>query len=158
VAAALLSKVRAELTSQQAQIVDTLKRQCLHGANWFLVFALSCGRASRPPCIAGWSRHERQVSIRWFVLCYYNRGVAKGAKGDLDGAIADYSKAIELKPDYAEPYNNRGIVKGAKEDRWHLQFDSTSAARLLWLVTATLAELALELELASSRALAPART
>ena len=24
----LLSKVRAELTSQQAQIVDTLKRQC----------------------------------------------------------------------------------------------------------------------------------
>jgi tetratricopeptide (TPR) repeat protein len=89
---------------------------------------------------------------------YYNRGVAKGAKGDLDGAIADYSKAIELKPDYAEPYNNRGIVKGAKEDRWHLQFDSTSAARLLWLVTATLAELALELELASSRALAPART
>ena len=28
VAAALLSKVRAELTSQQALIVDTLKRQC----------------------------------------------------------------------------------------------------------------------------------
>ena len=28
VATALLSKVRAELTSQQAQIVDTLKRQC----------------------------------------------------------------------------------------------------------------------------------
>jgi hypothetical protein len=28
VAAALLGKVRAELTSQQAQIVDTLKRQC----------------------------------------------------------------------------------------------------------------------------------
>jgi hypothetical protein len=28
VAAALLSKARAELTSQQAQIVDTLKRQC----------------------------------------------------------------------------------------------------------------------------------
>jgi hypothetical protein len=28
VTAALLSKVRAELTSQQAQIVDTLKRQC----------------------------------------------------------------------------------------------------------------------------------
>jgi hypothetical protein len=29
VAAALLSKVRAELSSQQAQIVATLKRQCL---------------------------------------------------------------------------------------------------------------------------------
>jgi hypothetical protein len=29
VATALLSKVRAELTSQKAQIVDTLKRQCL---------------------------------------------------------------------------------------------------------------------------------
>jgi tetratricopeptide (TPR) repeat protein len=29
--------------------------------------------------------------------------------GDLDTAIADYTKAIELKPDLAEAYFNRGI-------------------------------------------------
>ena len=48
VAAALLGKVRAELTSQQTQIVDTLKRQCptlLSCASWFLVFARSCAGA-----------------------------------------------------------------------------------------------------------------
>jgi|GEM_PF-3805091 len=41
---------------------------------------------------------------------FLKRGDARAAKGDLDGAIADYTKAIELKPDYAEAYNNRGIA------------------------------------------------
>src|SRR5882672_733369 len=35
---------------------------------------------------------------------YYNRGIAKGAKGDLDGAIADYDRAIELDPRFAHAY------------------------------------------------------
>jgi TPR repeat len=39
-------------------------------------------------------------------ICH-NRGATKQAKGDLDGAIADYSKAIELKPDFAEAYKSR---------------------------------------------------
>ena len=43
---ALLSKVRAELTSQQALIVDTLKRQCPGFAVMRkLVFARSCAGA-----------------------------------------------------------------------------------------------------------------
>ena len=39
---------------------------------------------------------------------YYNRGLAHGKKGELELAIADYTKAIELKPDYADAYYNRG--------------------------------------------------
>jgi tetratricopeptide (TPR) repeat protein len=39
---------------------------------------------------------------------YYNRGLAHSKKGELDKAIADYTKAIELKPDYADAYYNRG--------------------------------------------------
>ena len=31
-------------------------------------------------------------------------------KAILDRAIEDCSKAIELKPDYADPYNNRGAA------------------------------------------------
>jgi hypothetical protein len=34
---------------------------------------------------------------------YYKSGVAKQTKGDLDGAIADYAKAIQLKPDLEKP-------------------------------------------------------
>jgi len=47
---------------------------------------------------------------------YFRSGYAKWAKGDLDGAIADYTKAIALKPDDAKAYFNRGGVKGAKGD------------------------------------------
>jgi Flp pilus assembly protein TadD len=36
--------------------------------------------------------------------------------GDLRGAIAAYSKAIQIKPDYAEAYFNRGVVKEMKRD------------------------------------------
>jgi len=45
---------------------------------------------------------------------YCNRGVARQKKGDLDGALADYNRAIELNPHDATPYNNRGLVKMAK--------------------------------------------
>jgi tetratricopeptide (TPR) repeat protein/cellulose biosynthesis protein BcsQ len=35
---------------------------------------------------------------------YYNRGLTYAAQGDGDHALADYNKAIELKPDFAEAY------------------------------------------------------
>jgi tetratricopeptide (TPR) repeat protein len=47
---------------------------------------------------------------------YCNRGVARQKKGDLDGALADYNRAIELNPQDATPYNNRGLVKATKGD------------------------------------------
>jgi len=48
---------------------------------------------------------------------YFGRAFAKYDKKDLDGAIADCSKAIELDPNYAAAYNNRG---NAKKDRGDL--------------------------------------
>jgi tetratricopeptide (TPR) repeat protein len=47
---------------------------------------------------------------------YYQSGLARKAKGDLDGAIADYSKAIEINPRYAEAFVNRGVARKAKGD------------------------------------------
>ncbi len=41
---------------------------------------------------------------------YNNRGIAYGEKGDVDLAIKDFDKAIDLKPDYAFAYNNRCAV------------------------------------------------
>ncbi len=40
---------------------------------------------------------------------YYNRGLVRLAKADLDGAIADY-KAVETNPRSAVTYANRGLV------------------------------------------------
>ncbi len=41
---------------------------------------------------------------------YNNRGLAYFDQEEHDKAIADFSRAIELKRDYAEGYNNRGLV------------------------------------------------
>ena len=40
---------------------------------------------------------------------YHNRGYFWKNKKEYDKAIKDYTKAIELDPEYAWPYNNRGI-------------------------------------------------
>ncbi|HYY93402.1 MAG TPA: tetratricopeptide repeat protein [Pyrinomonadaceae bacterium] len=47
---------------------------------------------------------------------YNNRGIARRKSGDLDGAIADATKAIGLNPDYAAAYNNRGNARKNKGD------------------------------------------
>jgi lipoprotein NlpI len=47
----------------------------------------------------------------------YNRsGIAKTTNGDPDGAIADFTKAIEISPKYWAAYSNRGAAKLSKRD------------------------------------------
>lgn len=41
---------------------------------------------------------------------YYNRGYNKRKMDNLKGAISDYTKAIEFRPDYYKAYNNRGFA------------------------------------------------
>jgi lipoprotein NlpI len=47
---------------------------------------------------------------------YRDRGLARKAKGDLDGAIVDYTLALELKPNDAVAYRDRGLARKAKGD------------------------------------------
>ena len=47
---------------------------------------------------------------------YFNSGNAKAASGDWEGAIADYTRAIELKPSFPDAYYNRGNAKQVKGD------------------------------------------
>jgi tetratricopeptide (TPR) repeat protein len=47
---------------------------------------------------------------------YFDSGYDKYLRGDLDGAIKDYTYAIENKPDFAQAYNNRALAKKDKGD------------------------------------------
>ena len=47
---------------------------------------------------------------------YYNNGNAKLHLKDYQGAIKDYTKAIELNPDAEGAYYNRGLAKEKLED------------------------------------------
>ncbi|MCX6233489.1 MAG: tetratricopeptide repeat protein [Bacteroidetes bacterium] len=47
---------------------------------------------------------------------YFKRALAKEKLRDWSGAIADYSKAIEINPQNAEAYYNRGVDKGIIDD------------------------------------------
>jgi lipoprotein NlpI len=49
-------------------------------------------------------------------MAYYNRGTLYSAMNDAHRAIQDYSRTIELKPDYAQAYNNRGVAFGFLKD------------------------------------------
>ena len=46
-----------------------------------------------------------------FALAYYNLGVIKGKLKDYTGANDEYTKSIELDPQYKNAYFNRGLTK-----------------------------------------------
>jgi Flp pilus assembly protein TadD len=45
---------------------------------------------------------------------YFAAAVQKDTKGDKQGALADYNRAIQIDPNYAFAYHNRGILKDDK--------------------------------------------
>jgi tetratricopeptide (TPR) repeat protein len=59
-----------------------------------------------------------------------NRGIEKGKEGDLDGAIADFTRAIELNPKDDAPYYNRAQAKWLKKDSAGAIADYTRAIEL----------------------------
>jgi len=61
---------------------------------------------------------------------YYNRGVERQNKGDLDEAVADYTKAIELDPKNVSAYNNRGNIREDKGDIRSAAADYTLAVAI----------------------------
>src|SRR6266498_1237117 len=61
---------------------------------------------------------------------FVNRGIEKGKEGNLDGAIADFTRAIELNPKDDAPYYNRAQAKRLKNDTAGAIADYTRAIEL----------------------------
>ena len=63
-------------------------------------------------------------------LAYYNRGISKYNAKDYEGAMSDYTKAIEINPKYADAYYNRGISKYDLENYQGAISDYTKAIEI----------------------------
>jgi tetratricopeptide (TPR) repeat protein len=61
---------------------------------------------------------------------YFFSGDAKQSKGDLDGALADFSEAILLKPNFAPAFRWRGAIKALKGDSSEAIADFNKAIEL----------------------------
>ena len=61
---------------------------------------------------------------------YFYSAYNKANLNDYNGAIADYTKAIELDPNNSNAYINRGIVKNDLKDYYGAIFDYTKAIEL----------------------------
>jgi tetratricopeptide (TPR) repeat protein len=63
-------------------------------------------------------------------VAFHNRGLAYVAKDDIDRAIADYTRAIELNPNYGPAFEARGRAYARKGDYIRAIADVTRASEL----------------------------
>ena len=61
---------------------------------------------------------------------YFIAGNEKNKSGDYKGAIADYTAAIRLKPDFARAYYNRGEMKDKLNQKLEATTDLQTAVKL----------------------------
>ena len=82
--------------------------------------------------IAGCARiiGDRKEPANNRAIAYSNRGAAWYTKGDHDRAVADFSDAIKLNPNFVDAYTNRGLAFREKRDYARAISDVTRAMQL----------------------------
>jgi tetratricopeptide (TPR) repeat protein len=73
---------------------------------------------------------EIAVSDSFTAYAYTNRGVARFYLGDFDAAIADFERALRIKPKLAEAFSGRGAARNAKGDREGALLDFERALKI----------------------------
>ena len=91
-------------------------------------------------------------------IAYYSRAVAYQFKGDVDRAISDYTKAIELNPYHAAAYDGRGRAYASKGSYTNAVTDVTKVSELTATSSHQPKKVSTEVGLAKASELAPAST
>ena len=92
--------------------------------------ANSPGSGALKPASAGESASSASPADNESVDDLVNGGIEKGKEGNLDGAIADFTRAMELNPKDDAPYYNRAQAKWLKKDAAGAIADYTRAIEL----------------------------
>ena len=72
----------------------------------------------------------KQAAVSHTLYSYYNRANLRALSGSLPEAFEDYTKAIELNPNFAEAYYNRGIIQIFMKDTRKGCLDISKAGEL----------------------------
>ena len=59
---------------------------------------------------------------------YFNQGVLKRQRGDNQGAIIEYTKAINMYPQFVMAYVNRGVAKYSLTNDWSIALEDFNKA------------------------------
>jgi protein O-mannosyl-transferase len=70
-------------------------------------------------------KKDNSIPVAW-----HNRGTIKHDNGDIEGALNDINKALQLKPDYDLAYYNRGNIYREKNDLKSAAADYTHAIEI----------------------------
>jgi tetratricopeptide (TPR) repeat protein len=71
-----------------------------------------------------------KLSTANLAIIFYDRGVGYADRHDYARAIADYSEAIRLNPQYEHAFHNRGVAYANQDDHAHAIADYSEAIRL----------------------------
>ncbi len=70
------------------------------------------------------------ASVSFAAVMYDSRGQDRTRVSDIDGAVDDFTKAIDLQPDYPVAYEHRSNARRSKGDLAGAEQDLAAAGRL----------------------------
>ena len=83
----------------------------------FAIFtAISIHNQPSGPCTAGLMPDSQEPSVLVSAQDYFTQGNYDYERGACDAAIDDYTRALEINPDFAEAYNNRAYTHMVQHD------------------------------------------
>jgi tetratricopeptide (TPR) repeat protein len=116
----------------------TMRRSCLLGGSLIAAMSTAAMADDKRDCLQHKVEAIRIKACSAVIqhgprdaVAYYNRGLAYVTSGDVENAVADYSKAIAINPNYAPAYDSRGRAYASKGDYTNAIADVSKAADLV---------------------------
>lgn len=123
---AVVQEKLEEVEEQPTSSIDNLDSSPSFDQQAFMENFQAFSSRSRRERIAGQPKPKEELSAEE----YFERGNDRYNESDFEGAIANYTEAIDLNPHYVVAYNNRGLARAGQGD-WNRAIEDYNEA--IWL-------------------------